>query len=40
MVCIEPWTGPRQALLSGDRKIALTPGASTVLNTRYALFRH
>ncbi len=21
MVCIEPWSGPRQALLSGDRKI-------------------
>jgi galactose mutarotase-like enzyme len=38
MVCIEPWSGPRQALLSGDRKIELTPGASTVLNTRYALF--
>jgi galactose mutarotase-like enzyme len=39
MVCIEPWSGPRQSLLSGDRKIELTPGASTVLNTRYALFR-
>jgi galactose mutarotase-like enzyme len=40
MVCIEPWTGPRQSLLSGDRRIDLAPGASTVLNTRYALFRH
>ena len=20
MVCLEPWTGPRQALISGDRK--------------------
>jgi galactose mutarotase-like enzyme len=39
MVCIEPWSGPRQALLSGDRKIELTPGASTVLKTRYALQR-
>jgi galactose mutarotase-like enzyme len=37
MVCIEPWTGPRQALLSGDRKIELAPGASTELSTRYAL---
>jgi galactose mutarotase-like enzyme len=37
MVCIEPWSSPRQALLSGDRKIELAPGASTELNTRYAL---
>lgn len=37
MVCIEPWSGPRQALLSGDRKIELAPGTSTVLSTRYAL---
>jgi len=35
MVCIEPWSGPRQALLSGDRKIELAPGASTELSTRY-----
>lgn len=39
MICIEPWSGPRQALLSGDRKIELVPGASTELNTRYALIR-
>jgi galactose mutarotase-like enzyme len=37
MVCIEPWSGPRQALLSGDRKIELAPGTSTELSTRYAL---
>ena len=37
MVCIEPWSGPRQALLSGDRKIELAPGASTTLHTRYAV---
>jgi galactose mutarotase-like enzyme len=37
MVCIDPWSGPRQALLSGDRKIELAPGTSTVLSTRYAL---
>jgi galactose mutarotase-like enzyme len=39
MVCIEPWSGPRQALLSGDRKIELAPGANTTLPTRYALLR-
>ena len=39
MVCIEPWSAPRQALLSGDRKIELAPGSSTALNTRYALIR-
>lgn len=39
MVCIEPWSGPRQALLSGDRKIELAPGTSTELRTRYALSR-
>ena len=37
MVCIEPWSGPRQALLTGDRRIELAPGASTQLSTRYAL---
>lgn len=40
MVCVEPWSGPRQALLSGDRKIELAPGASTELNTRYVLMRN
>jgi len=39
MLCIEPWSGPRQALISGDRRIELAPGASTVLTTRYALIR-
>ena len=39
MVCIEPWSGPRQALLSVDRRIELAPGASTELHTRYALTR-
>ena len=36
MVCMEPWSGPRQALISGDRKLELSPGASTRLHTRYA----
>jgi galactose mutarotase-like enzyme len=39
MVCIEPWSGPRQALLSGDGKIELAPGCSTTLSTRFALLR-
>jgi galactose mutarotase-like enzyme len=36
MVCMEPWSGPRQALISGDRKLELSPGASTRLHARYA----
>lgn len=37
MVCVEPWTGPRQALISGDRKLELGAGESCQLQTRYAL---
>jgi galactose mutarotase-like enzyme len=36
MICIEPWSGPRQALLSGDRKLELAPGETITLRTRYA----
>ena len=36
MVCLEPWSGPRQSLLSGDRKLELAPGASLTLPTRFA----
>jgi len=36
MVCLEPWSAPRHALLSGDRKLELQPGKSTKLHTRYA----
>lgn len=36
MVCLEPWSGPRQSLLSGDRRIELKPGQSTQLDTRFA----
>ena len=36
MVCSEPWSAPRQALLSGDRTLELRPGTSTRLHTRYA----
>ena len=37
MVCVEPWTGPRQALISGDRKLEIHPGASYALSCRYAI---
>ena len=37
MVCLEPWTGPRQALISGDRKLELGVGESTRLRCRYSL---
>jgi galactose mutarotase-like enzyme len=37
MVCLEPWTGPRQALISGDRKLELSAGESCQLQTRYQL---
>ena len=37
MVCLEPWTGPRQALLSGDRRLELAPGASLQLHSRFVL---
>jgi len=37
MVCLEPWTGPRQALISGDRKLELAPAAVQTLSCRYVL---
>jgi galactose mutarotase-like enzyme len=37
MVCLEPWSGPRQALISGDHKLELAGGESCQLHTRYAL---
>ena len=37
MVCLEPWTGPRQALISGDRRLALAQGESTTLSCRYSV---
>ena len=36
MVCLEPWTGPRQSLISGDRKLELSAGQSTTLTCRYS----
>ena len=35
MVCLEPWTAPRQALISGDRRLELAPGASSTLQCLY-----
>lgn len=35
MVCLEPWSGPRGALLSGDGLLALPPGESLRLSCRY-----
>jgi len=37
MVCLEPWSGPRSALISGDRCLELAPGANMALHTRYEL---
>ena len=37
MVCLEPWSGPRSALISGDRRLELAPGANMALHTRYAV---
>lgn len=35
MVCLEPWTGPRGSLVSGDRRLELQPGQSQELSCRY-----
>ena len=37
MVCMEPWTGPRQSLISGDRKLELAAGEQRSLCTRYVV---
>ena len=37
MVCLEPWTGPRQSLLSGERRLTIQPGGQHVLDCRYAV---
>lgn len=39
MLCLEPWSGPRQALLSGDRRLELQPGESMELQTRIVMAR-
>jgi galactose mutarotase-like enzyme len=35
MVCLEPWTAPRGALMSGDRRLELNPGEQLQLRCRY-----
>ena len=35
MVCMEPWTGPRGALLNGNRMLVLEPGKSQELICRF-----
>jgi galactose mutarotase-like enzyme len=37
MVCLEPWTAPRQALVGGDRRLLLAPGENGDLHCRYRL---
>jgi len=37
MVCLEPWTGPRQALISGDRKLELAAAEQQTLRCRYVV---
>ena len=35
MVCLEPWTSPRSALISGDRSLTLDPQSSQELFCRF-----
>jgi galactose mutarotase-like enzyme len=35
MVCLEPWSGPRGALVSGDGRLELAPGECRALVCRY-----
>ncbi len=35
MICLEPWTGPRNSLVSGDRRLILKPGCMQALTCRY-----
>jgi len=37
MLCLEPWTAPRGALVSGDRRLQLAPGESFELRCRYTV---
>ena len=37
MLCLEPWSGPRSALISGDGRLELAPGANMALQTRYTV---
>ena len=35
MVCFEPWTSPRNSLITGDRKLVLEPGGIQHLSCKY-----
>jgi galactose mutarotase-like enzyme len=37
MLCLEPWTAPRGALLSGERRLTLDPGETFELRCRYSV---
>lgn len=37
MVCLEPWTAPRGALVSGERRLVVPPGQTCRLACRYQL---
>jgi galactose mutarotase-like enzyme len=39
MVCLEPWSGPRGALRSGERRLEVAPGHSLELQGRYTVER-
>ncbi len=39
MVCLEPWTSPRRALVSGERRLELAAGESMELSCRYSVSR-
>ena len=35
MVCMEPWTGPRGPVITGERRLVLSPGASQKFHSRF-----
>jgi galactose mutarotase-like enzyme len=37
MLCLEPWSGPRGSLISGERRLTLAPGESLEMGCRYRL---
>ncbi len=37
MVCLEPWTSPRESIISGERLLSLQPGAIQKLNCSFKL---
>ncbi len=39
MICVEPWTSPRNSLITGDRRLSVHPGGSCQLNTSISFRR-